>query len=118
VFFQRSAEPKKLKIETKMTTKAMEKECVVCGQEIEPTQVDDKGKLKGVCERCDKFTDKTNRSFGQTKMLLQLAEGDWGKLKQLEMQLKNCFCFYCPADKEELEKVLKMKQKSSYFNFE
>ena len=57
------------------------------------------------------LTDKTNRSKGQTKYLYQLVDGNFEKLKNLEMQLKNCMVGYCPADKEEVEKVMKMEQK-------
>ncbi len=60
-------------------------------------------------ERLDWLTDKTNRSNGQTQFLYNLLEGDFEKLVQLEMQLRNCLCGYCPGDMEEVEKVLKMK---------
>ena len=72
---------------------------------------------QSVCKRCDTFTDKTNRAFHQTKLLLKLVNNDWEKLKELEMQLKNCFCFYCPADVEEVEKVMKLVPNSAHFNF-
>lgn len=68
-------------------------------------------------ERLNWLTDRTNRSNGQTQFLFQLVDGDFEKLKQLEMQLKNCFCFYCPADKDEVEKVMNLVPKSAHFNF-
>ena len=74
------------------------KECKVCGQQVEDTM--------SVCDRCDDFTNKTNRSLGQTKFLLQLVNNDWEKLKQLEMQIKNCFYSACPADKDEADGLM------------
>lgn len=58
---------------------------------------------------------KTQRSKTQTQFLFQLVDGDFEKLKQLECQIKNCFLFYCPGDKDEVEKVLKLTPKSNYF---
>ena len=46
------------------------------------------------------LTDKTNRGKAQTEFLFELVENDFEELKKLEMKLKNCFCFYCPGDKE------------------
>ena len=68
-------------------------------------------------ERMNWLTDRTNRSNGQTQFLFQLVDGNFEKLKQLEMQLKNCFVFYCPADKYEVENVMNMQPKSAHFNF-
>lgn len=89
--------------------------CKVCEEKY--VMWEKEGKPQSVCNRCDEFTDKTNRAFHQTKMLLHLVDKDWNKLKQLEIQLKNCFCFYCPADKDEVERVMNMQPKSSHFNF-
>lgn len=63
-------------------------------------------------ERLNWLTDRTNRSNAQTLFLFQLVDGDYEELKKLEMQLKNCFCHYCPADKEEVSKVMKLEQRS------
>ena len=63
-------------------------------------------------EQLDFLTKRTNRSVNQTQFLYQLVDGDFEKLKQLEMQLKNCFCFFCPADKESVEEVMNMKPTS------
>ena len=60
-------------------------------------------------ETLDWLTSLTNRSFGQTQFLFNLLEGDLEKLKQLEMQLANCFVGYCPGDLESVEAVMKMK---------
>ena len=62
-------------------------------------------------ERLNWLTSKTNRSNGQTQFLFQLVDGDFEKLKQLEIQLKNCFFSACPGDKEEVDKVMKMTPK-------
>jgi hypothetical protein len=67
-------------------------------------------------ERLGWLTNKTNRSNGQTQFLFQLVEGDFEKLKKLEVQLKNCFCYYCPGDKQEVENVLNREVKSKYFS--
>jgi len=61
------------------------------------------------------FTKRTNRSNGQTIELFRLCDNDFEKLKQLEMQIRNCFIFYSPADKEEIEKIMNMKPISDYF---
>lgn len=55
------------------------------------------------------LTNRTNRSKGQTMFLLELLNGDYNKLLELEERLKNNFLYYCPADMEEVEKVLAMK---------
>jgi hypothetical protein len=34
------------------------------------------------------------------------VNNDFDKLEQLEMQMKNSFYFACPADKEEVDKVM------------
>jgi D-hexose-6-phosphate mutarotase len=66
-------------------------------------------------ERLNWLTDRTNRSNNQTQFLFQLVDGDFEKLKALEVQVKNCFVFYCPGDKEAVEEVMKMTPKSDYF---
>jgi hypothetical protein len=43
------------------------------------------------------------------------VDGDFEKLKQLEMKIKNCHCFYCPGDVEEVEKLLNMKTDDDWF---
>jgi hypothetical protein len=67
-------------------------------------------------ERLNWLTDKTNRSNTQTLFLFQLADGDFEKLKEVEMQIKNCFYFTCPSDKDELNKLMSMQPKSTYFS--
>lgn len=61
---------------------------------------------------CDWLSDLTNRHPRQTLFLLDLLEGDFHKLVQLEMRLKNCFCHYCPGDMGEVEKVLSMEPRT------
>jgi len=67
-------------------------------------------------ERLNWLTDRTNRSNGQTQFLFQLVDGDFEKLKQLEMKIKNCFYSACPADKETADEVMNMQQKSEWFS--
>jgi len=67
-------------------------------------------------ERLNWLTDRTNRSNNQTQFLFDLVDGDFEKLKTLETQIKNCFLFYCPGDKDEVDKVLKMEPKDDSFS--
>ena len=67
-------------------------------------------------ERLNWLTDKTNRSNAQTLFLFQLVDGDFEKLKKVEAQIKNCFYFACPSDKDELNKLMSMQPKSTYFS--
>jgi hypothetical protein len=63
------------------------------------------------------FTNRTNRSNGQTMFLFELCDNDFNKLCKLETQIKNCFYFGCPADKDELENVLNMTPKTDKWSF-
>lgn len=67
-------------------------------------------------ERLNWLTSKTNRSNGQTLFLFQLVDGDFDKLKQLEMNIKNCFFNGSPADKETAERVLSMNPRTEWFS--
>lgn len=64
----------------------------------------------------ERFTDVTNRSKGQTLFLYDLCDGDFQKLVRLEEKLKNNFLGYCPNDKETVEKILTMNDKSDWYN--
>jgi hypothetical protein len=55
----------------------------------------------------DRLSDATNRSLDQTKFLLNLVDGDFLKLIELEEKLKNNFQ-PTPGDKETAQKVLDM----------
>lgn len=66
-------------------------------------------------QRLDWITNLTNRSKGQTQFLYQIVGGDFEKLKQLEIQIKNTFCGYCPSTSEEVEKIMNLKPKSNWF---
>jgi hypothetical protein len=66
-------------------------------------------------EKLEWLSDKVNRSRGQTLFLFQMVGGDFEKLKALEVQIKNCFVYYCPADVEEVEKVMALVPKSNWF---
>lgn len=66
-------------------------------------------------ERLNWLTDKTNRSNGQTLFLFQLVDGNFEKLKQLEIKIKNIFYSACPADKEAVQEVMRIKSKSDWF---
>lgn len=61
-------------------------------------------------EQMDWIISRTNRSRGQTQFLFQLVDGDFENLKKLEMQISNCF-YPCPGDKEEVDKLMKIKPK-------
>lgn len=50
----------------------------------------------------------TNRSEAQTQFLLQLVEGDFEKLKQLEKIIKDNHIGYCPGDFEEVNKIFNL----------
>lgn len=67
--------------------------------------------------KVDNFTNATNRSRGQTEMLLNLLDGDWDKLRELEKRIKGHHLHYCPGSKEECEKILAMPEpKSDYLH--
>jgi len=56
----------------------------------------------------DVFTNVTNRSVNQTEYLYRLCGYDFWKFVNLELKIMNNQVFYCPGDKEELEKIMKM----------
>ena len=66
-------------------------------------------------ERLDWITSKTNRSKAQTQFLYQLVDNDFELLKKLETKIMNNFYSACPGDKDEVEKVLNLKDKSNHF---
>ena len=66
-------------------------------------------------DRLEWLSNMTNRSKGQTQFLFQMVGGDFEKLKTLEVQIKNCFVSYCPADVEEVKKVMTLVPKSNWF---
>ena len=66
----------------------------------------------------DEFTNATNRSKGQTNFLFDLCDGNFQKLVKLEEKIRNNFLSYCPADKEEVEKILSMDDGSQWFNLD
>lgn len=65
----------------------------------------------------DWLTDQTGRHSRQTQFLFELVDYDFEKLKALESQLKNCFLFSCPGDKEEVERILNLKPMMYKYNF-
>ena len=66
----------------------------------------------------DRFTNATNRSISQTEFLFNLVDGDLLKLIELEEKIKNNFIFYCPGDKREVNKILKMGYENYRFKFQ
>ena len=66
-------------------------------------------------ELLDELTKRTNRSKSQTQFLFQLVDGDFEKLKELEMKIKNTHSFYCPGDTSEVEKLLNEKTDNEWF---
>lgn len=65
-------------------------------------------------ERLDCITSQVNRSKNQEQFLFNLVNGDFEKLKQLEMQIYNCFVFYCPSDTEEVDRIMDLVPKNKY----
>jgi len=63
-----------------------------------------------------RLTDVTKRSLGQTLFLFDLCDLDFEKLLLLEEKIKNSLYLSCPGDKEEVEKVLKMEDKTHLLN--
>lgn len=66
-------------------------------------------------DKLDFVSNKFNRSKSQVQFLYQLVDGDFEKLLQLEVQMKNLFVSYCPGDKEEVEKILKKEVTNPWF---
>ena len=62
----------------------------------------------------DKLSTVTNRSLNQTQFLFELCDNDLNKLVRLEQKVKNNLLSYCPDDKEEVEKVLALGDKSGW----
>jgi hypothetical protein len=60
-------------------------------------------------EQVEWLINETNRSKNQTQELFELCDYDWEKLKKVEVQIKNCFIFYCPGDKKTIDYVLGLK---------
>lgn len=54
---------------------------------------------------------KSNRSKSQTLFLLDLVDGSYQSLWDLEMLLRYNHVHYCPGDKEEVSKVFKLGHK-------
>ena len=67
-------------------------------------------------DKLDFVSNKFNRSKSQVQFLYQLVDGDFEKLLQLEVQMKNLFVSYCPGDKEEVEKLFQIKPTSNWFS--
>lgn len=62
------------------------------------------------------FSAMFNRNSGQTTFLFNLLGGDYGKLFDLEVRIKNCHVCFCPGDVEDVEEVMAMVPKSEWFN--
>jgi len=52
------------------------------------------------------FSTYFNRGLPQCSFLLDLCDGNYMKLRELEVQIKDKFVFYCPGNKEEVAKVM------------
>lgn len=59
-------------------------------------------------EQLKTSSNQFNRSLNQIKFLFELCDNDFEKLTKLENKIKDNFLFYCPGDKEEVEKVLNL----------
>ena len=69
-------------------------------------------------EQLEWLTKRTNRSRNQTQELYELCDCNFEKLKVVEVQLKNCFCFYCPGNKEEVDNVMRLTPKTDKFTLD
>lgn len=67
-------------------------------------------------EKLNWITSEVNRSKQQTQMLYNLLRGNFEKLIQLEVKIKNCFINYCPSDLEEIEKIFSLESKSNHYS--
>jgi len=63
-----------------------------------------------------RLTDVTNRSLNQTLFLFNLCDKDFNKLLLLEEKLKNTYYGACPSDKETVEEVMKMEDRTDLLN--
>ena len=68
-------------------------------------------KKKIEAELLDWLSSKTNRSLQQTQFLYELLNRDYDKLVQLELNIANSFYGACPADIEEVDKILSVTPK-------
>jgi len=66
----------------------------------------------------DKISTATNRNLNQTKFLFELVGSDFDKLIELEIKIKNTFTGFCPSTTDEVETILKLKNKTNYFNID
>jgi hypothetical protein len=66
-------------------------------------------------ERLDWLTTRTNRSARQTQFLFQLVDGDFERLKALEVHLANLHIAYCPDTKERVCEIMSRKPTSNWF---
>lgn len=58
--------------------------------------------LKYYCWAC-------NRSMNQTMQLMDLCDNDFERLMELTAKMKKHFVMYCPATKDEVTELLKLK---------
>jgi hypothetical protein len=56
-----------------------------------------------------------NRSEAQSLFLLELLDGDFVKLLELEEKIKNNFIGYCPADRETCDSILSMDNGTGWY---
>jgi len=66
----------------------------------------------------DKISTIFNRSVQQTNFLFELLGNDFQKLIDLELKIKNNFIYYCPDDLNEVDFIMKLTDKSDYFEVE
>jgi len=64
------------------------------------------------------LASQVNHSKAQTEELFKLCDNDYGKLKGLFYNMKNCFIYYVPVSKERTEEILNMKPKNHWFQYE
>lgn len=65
----------------------------------------------------ERLTDVTNRLLSQTLFLFDLCDQDFEKLLLLEEKVKNAlFTLVCPGNKEELENIMTLEDKTNLLN--
>jgi len=60
-------------------------------------------------DRLENISTIDNRSLNQTKMLFELCDCDFDKLLTLLAKIKSKRIFCCPADTDEVNKILSDK---------
>lgn len=60
------------------------------------------------------FSKLFNRSANQIKFLLDLCDNSFETYMTLEIKMKHNFIFYCPDDREEINRILNLVDEVNY----